>query len=79
MVGTFSAAKHIVLAGQGLGVALPFQLRREIDDGACVLLPIEMPWMSLNCASSPNAVDRNSPAAEAFMDNVRQIEKGLPA
>jgi DNA-binding transcriptional LysR family regulator len=36
MVGTFGAAKHIVLAGQGLGVAPPFQLKREIDDGECV-------------------------------------------
>ncbi len=37
MVGTFGATKHIVLAGQGLGVAPPFQLKREIDDADCVL------------------------------------------
>jgi DNA-binding transcriptional LysR family regulator len=43
MVGTFGATKHIVLAGQGLGVAPPFQLQREIDDGECVLLPLELP------------------------------------
>ncbi len=79
MVGTLSATKHIVLAGQGLGAALPFQLKREIDDGDCVLLPIELPWLSLNYGFISKRGRTHSPAAKAFMDNVRQIEKGLPA
>ena len=77
-VGTFGATKHIVLAGQGLGVAPPFQLKREIDDGECVLLPIELPWMSLNYGFISKRGRTHSPAAKAFMDNVRQIEKGQP-
>jgi DNA-binding transcriptional LysR family regulator len=48
LIGNFTAAKQIVLAGQGIGAALPFQLKREIDDGDCVLLPLELPWLSLN-------------------------------
>ncbi|HWY83941.1 MAG TPA: LysR family transcriptional regulator [Roseiarcus sp.] len=78
MVGTFGATKHIVLAGQGLSVAPPFQLAREIDDGECVLLPLELPWMSLNYGFISKRGRTHSPAAKAFMDNVRQIEKGLP-
>ena len=74
LIGNFTAAKHIVLAGQGIGAALPFQLRREIDDGDCVLLPIELPWLSLNYGFISKRGRTHSPAAKAFMDNVRQIE-----
>jgi DNA-binding transcriptional LysR family regulator len=79
LVGTFTAAKQIVLAGQGIGAALPFQLTREIDDGDCVLLPLELPWLSLNYGFISKRGRTHSPAAKAFMDNVRQIEKELPA
>jgi DNA-binding transcriptional LysR family regulator len=78
LVGNFTAAKQIVLAGQGIGGALPFQLKREIDDGDCVLLPIELPWLSLNYGFISKRGRTHSPAAKAFMENVRQIEKGLP-
>ena len=79
LIGNFTAAKHIVLAGQGIGAALPFQLEREIDDGDCVLLPIELPWLSLNYGFISKRGRTHSPAAKAFMDNVRQIENDLPA
>ena len=79
LIGNFTAAKHIVLAGQGIGAALPFQLKREIDDGDCVLLPIELPWLSLNYGFISKRGRTHSPAAKAFMDNVRQIERDLPA
>ena len=78
LVGSFTAAKQIVLAGQGIGAALPFQLKREIDDGDCVLLPLELPWLSLNYGFISRRGRSHSPAAKAFMDNVRQIEKALP-
>jgi hypothetical protein len=57
LIGNFTAAKNIVLAGQGIRPALPFQLKREIDDGDCVLLPLELPWLSLNYGFIPNAVE----------------------
>jgi DNA-binding transcriptional LysR family regulator len=79
LVGNFAAAKQIVLAGQGIGAALPFQLKREIDDGECVLLPIELPWLTLNYGFISKRGRTHSPAAKAFMDYVRQIEKELPA
>jgi DNA-binding transcriptional LysR family regulator len=78
LVGNFTAAKQIVLAGQGIGGALPFQVKREIDNGYCVLLPLELPWLSLNYGFISKRGRSHSPAAKAFMDNVRQIEKGLP-
>jgi DNA-binding transcriptional LysR family regulator len=79
LIGNFTAAKHIVLAGQGIGAALPFQLKREIDDGDCVLLPLELPWLSLNYGFISKRGRTHSPAAKAFMENVREIEKSLPA
>jgi DNA-binding transcriptional LysR family regulator len=79
LIGNFTAAKHIVLAGQGIGAALPFQLRRELNDGECVLLPIELPWLSLNYGFISKRGRTHSPAAKAFMENVRQVEKELPA
>ena len=75
MVGTFGATKHIVLAGKGLSVAPPFQLKREIGDGECVLLPLELPWLSLNYGFISKRGRTHSPAARTFMDNVRRIEK----
>jgi DNA-binding transcriptional LysR family regulator len=78
LIGNFTAAKHIVLAGLGIGAALSFQLRREIDDGECVLLPIELPWLSLNYGFISKRGRTHSPAAKAFMDNVRQIEAEYP-
>jgi hypothetical protein len=74
LIGNFAAAKHIVLAGQGIGAALPFQLKREIDDGDCVLLPIELPWLSLNYGFISKRGRTHSPAAKAFMGQ-RQAER----
>jgi DNA-binding transcriptional LysR family regulator len=78
LVGSFSAAKDVVFAGRGIGVALPFQLRREIDDGDCVLLPIEAPWMRLNYGFIWKSGRTLSPATLAFMDRVREIEAAIP-
>ena len=78
LIGTFGATREVVLAGQGLSAALPFQLKREIDEGDCVLLPIELPWLSLNYGFISKRGRTHSPAAKAFMDHVRQIEKDLP-
>ena len=46
---------------------------------ASVLLPLELPWMSLNYGFISKRGRTHSPAARAFMDNVRRIEKELPA
>jgi DNA-binding transcriptional LysR family regulator len=44
-----------------------------------LLLPIDLPWLSLNCGFISKRGRTHSPAAKAFMDNVRQIEKELSA
>ena len=72
----FSDAKEIVLSGSGLGVALPLQLQREAAKGLCVFPPIHLPWMSLNCCFIVRR-PAPSPAALAFMDIARTIERGV--
>jgi DNA-binding transcriptional LysR family regulator len=62
-----------------ISATLPFQLKREIDDGDCVLLPLELPWLSLNYGFISKRGRTHSPAAKAFMEKVRQIERDLPA
>jgi hypothetical protein len=48
--------------------------------GAAVMPSImECPWMSLNYGFICKSGRTHSPAAKAFMDNVRQIENELPA
>ncbi|MGC2788317.1 MAG: hypothetical protein WA397_31675 [Roseiarcus sp.] len=44
-----------------------------------MLLPIDVPWLSLNYGFISKRGRTHSPAAKVFMDNVRQTEKGLSA
>ena len=86
LVETFSAAKRIVLAGQGVGGAIPFQIERE-------LIQIERELknktvrgaagrgrgFASTMASSPSAAAPSRPPQKAFMAIVRRIEQELSA
>ncbi len=78
LVGSFAAAKQIVLHGTTISVAIPFQLQRELADGSCVQLSIDLPWLTLNYGFVYKRGRRLSPAAAAFMDTVREIESEIP-
>ena len=78
LVETFSAAKLIVLAGSGIGAAIPFQIESELNDGLLVKLPVEAPWLTLNYGFIMKRGRTLSPAARAFMEIVRTIESGIP-
>jgi len=78
LVETFSAAKLIVLAGLGIGAAVPFQIEQELNDGLLVTLPVDAPWLHLNYGFITKRGRTLSPAARAFMAIVREIEGGIP-
>ena len=78
LVGSFSAIKHIVLAGHALGAAISSQISRELSEGLCVRLPIATPWLNLNYGFITKRGRSLSPAAKAFMDIAREIEGGIP-
>ena len=77
LVETFPTAKRIVLAGDGIGAALPVQIERELAEGACVMLPVEAPWLRLNYGFIAKRGRTPSPAARAFMESVRAIESNF--
>jgi DNA-binding transcriptional LysR family regulator len=78
LVGSFAIAKQVVLRGSALSAAIPFQIGRELREGLCVQLPLELPWMTLNYGFIYKKGRTLSPAAARFMANVREIEHGIP-
>ncbi|WP_457798771.1 LysR family transcriptional regulator [Methylocystis sp. S23] len=79
VVGSIPAVKDIVLASDGLSVTLPALIERELRDGLCALLPIDLPWMRLNYGFVWKRGRTHSPAADAFVQLVRAVEKDTPA
>jgi DNA-binding transcriptional LysR family regulator len=78
LVGSFSAAKQVVLGGHVLSVAIHCQIARELNEGLLVRLPYEAPWLSLNYGFITKRGRTPSPAAQAFMAIVRSIESEIP-
>ncbi|HKN28208.1 MAG TPA: LysR substrate-binding domain-containing protein [Roseiarcus sp.] len=54
------------------------QIDRELQDGLFVTLPFDAPWLSLNYGFITKRGRTLSPAARAFMEIVREIERGIP-
>lgn len=79
LVETFSAAKEIVLAGHGLGAAIKSQIAPELKQKRLVILPVAAPWLRLNYGFIVKRGRTLSPAAAAFMEAVRTIERGVGA
>ena len=77
LVETFSAAKDIVLEGKALGAAVKGQIDGDVRDGRLVTLPVEAPWLTLNYGFIIKRGRTLSPAAEAFIEIVREIERGI--
>jgi DNA-binding transcriptional LysR family regulator len=77
LVGSFTAAKQIVLGGNALSVAIQSQIARELSEGIFVRLPFEAPWLSINYGFITKRGRTLSPAAKAFMAIVRSIESEI--
>lgn len=73
-VETFTAARDIVASGLELGVAVPLQIRREVEAGLLILLPVTPPWLRLNYGFVTRRGRSRSPAALAFMTILRGVE-----
>ena len=69
--------REIVIAGHGLSAALPSQLQRELAEGLCVLLPVTLPWLTLNYGFITKRGRTLSPPTIVFMDLMREIEREL--
>ena len=78
LVGSFSAAKQVVLGGHALSVAIRSQIAHELHEGILVRLPYAAPWLSINYRFITKCGRTPSPAANAFMVIVRSIESEIP-
>jgi DNA-binding transcriptional LysR family regulator len=76
-VGSFAAAKQVVLGGRALSVAIHSQIAKELDAGVFVKLPYEAPWLNINYGFITRRGRSLSPAAKAFMAIVRSIESEI--
>ena len=75
LVESFASAKHIVLSGNALSAAAPFQIDAECRAGELVLLPVELPFFTLGYGFITKRGRAVSPSARAFKDLVRSVER----
>jgi len=73
-VDTFALVIPVVLQSDAIGGAAPSQIRGELERGEVVMLPLELPWLKLNYGIIRLANRTPSPAAEAFMHLLREVE-----
>jgi DNA-binding transcriptional LysR family regulator len=78
LVETLSAVQQIVAAGNGLGVAVPSQVSRQVKDRTFVVLPVELPWLRLNYGFILRHGRTRSPSMLAYMEIVRTVEAAIP-
>ena len=78
LVGSFTAAKQIVMGGLAVSAAIESQISRELSEGLFVRLPFDAPALSLNYGFITKRGRTLSPAAKAFMGLVRAIESEIP-
>ncbi len=72
-----TAIRTIVSRTDAFSFATPIQLERLLQDGEVAAIPFRAPWLRLDYGFFYPASRSLSPAAEALMANVRQIEQGL--
>jgi DNA-binding transcriptional LysR family regulator len=75
LVDTFDAAKGVVLSSHALSAAFPFQITAEVRSGQLVILPVNASFLTLDYGFILKRGRARSPAANAFMDLVRTVER----
>lgn len=76
-VDSFALVLPVVLQSDAIGGAAPSQVRDEIASGEVVVLPLELPWLKTNYGIIRLANRTPSPAAESFMQILRDVEAGI--
>ena len=74
LVESFASAKRIVATGAALSAGFPFQIAREQAAGELVVLPMDIPVIDLRYGFVTKRGRVLSPAAQAFIEIVRDIE-----
>jgi len=76
-VDTFALVLPVVLQSDAIGGAAPSQIRSELDRGEVLMLPLDLPWLRTRYGIIRLANRTPSPAAESFMQILREVEAGI--
>ncbi len=76
-VESLALARSIVLESDAVSVAVPRQIAEEIRDGRFVALPLAPPWLETSYGIIRRADRTLSPAADAFLKILKQVEAEL--
>jgi DNA-binding transcriptional LysR family regulator len=76
-VGTFSATKSIVLSSDAISGAPPSMIKEELAAGRLVLLPVDIPWLSISYGFIWRRGRTMAPAAQSLVKIARGIEAKL--
>ena len=76
-VDTFALARRIVMESDAVGGAVASQIQDSVARGELVMLPLDLPWFKTRYGVIRLANRTPSPAATAFMDNLREVEAGI--
>lgn len=78
-VDSIRVAKDVVMQSDAVGAAPLSMIAAEVRSGQLVALALRLPWLSTGYGFAYLRDRMLSPAAEAFMAEVRRIETGLAA
>ncbi len=73
-VGSFALAQRIVMESDAIGAAIPTQIADAVAGGELVLLDLDLPWLTTGYGIIRLKSRTPSPAAEAFMQILREVE-----
>jgi DNA-binding transcriptional LysR family regulator len=76
-VDTFPLARRIVMESDAIGGAVPSQIEDSVARGEVVTLPLDLPWLKTGYGIIRLANRTPSPAAESFMQILRDVEAGI--
>ena len=78
LVQTFHTVKRVVLASPAIGAAIPSQIEPELKEGLLTVLRVEASWLRANYGFITRRGRTLSPVTAAFVEIVREVEKGIP-
>lgn len=77
-VDTVAGFIDIVASSDAICGIVPALIQRQLDEGVFMLLPLRLPNLRLNYGFIWRRGRSHSPAALAFMESVREIERSIP-
>ncbi len=78
-VATLHLARLIAVESDAVGVALPIQIAQDVASGSLAFVDLQLPWMTTNYGIIQLADRTPPPAAEVFIEILREVEAEICA